>query len=277
MVKVIDLDQLFNKYIEDFVYSNIGKLKPEDIENKIPEFYVKFGDEKLKELDGATPNEYYKQFSATELIECLKAHLEQGVSVSDFLCEGIVDCKEGIDALADALKQTEDEEFILYAMNMLGVEGGKQCADRYLEFIDWDYSQSVRELATEMLAEFASLVKEKVIAKYYESPEDKKVYYTEILSNTCGDDRVFEILTTELIAHQDNIPLYAGYVSKFGDDRAIPLLTEIIEREDITYADFEELRFAIEALGGSYDKKRNFTADKTYKKIKGEKIKNLKV
>lgn len=277
MVKVIDLDQLFNKYIEDFVYSNIGKLKPEDIENKIPEFYVKFGDEKLKELDGATPNEYYKQFSGEELIECLKAHLEQGVSVSDFLCEGIVGSKEGVNVLAEAINQTEDEEFILYAMNMLGVEGGKQCADRYLEFIDWDYSQSVRELATEMLAEFASVVKEKVIAKYYESSEDKKVYYTEILSNTSGDDRVFEILTAELIAHQDNIPLYAGYISKFGDDRAIPLLTEIIEKEDITYADFEELRFAIESLGGSYDKKRNFTADKTYKKIKGEKIKNLKV
>jgi hypothetical protein len=43
-----------------------------------------------------------------------------------------------------------------------------------------------------------------------------------------------------------------------------------IEREKISYADFEELRFAIEALGGSYDKVRNFKSDKTYKKIKGE-------
>ena len=37
MVKLIDIDSLFDKYIEDFVYSNIGKVKPEEIENKIPE------------------------------------------------------------------------------------------------------------------------------------------------------------------------------------------------------------------------------------------------
>ena len=41
--------------------------------------------------------------------------------------------------------------------------------------------------------------------------------------------------------------------------------------EDITYAEFEELRFAIETLGGEYDKKRDFSSDKTAKKIKGGK------
>ena len=44
-----------------------------------------------------------------------------------------------------------------------------------------------------------------------------------------------------------------------------------IEGEKITYADFEELRFAIEALGGTYDKKRDFSKDKTFKKIMEQK------
>ena len=35
MVKIIDIDSLFDKYIEGFVYANIGKVKPEEIENKI--------------------------------------------------------------------------------------------------------------------------------------------------------------------------------------------------------------------------------------------------
>ena len=97
MVKLIDVDKLFDEYIEDYVYSNIGKVKPEEIENKIPQLYVKFGDEKLKQLDGKTPNTYYKQFSGAQLLECLKAHLEQGVSVSDFLCEAITENKENAD------------------------------------------------------------------------------------------------------------------------------------------------------------------------------------
>ena len=62
MNKIIDIDALFDKYISDYVYGNIGKMKPEEIENKIPDLYVKFGDEKLKDLDGKTPNTFYKDF-----------------------------------------------------------------------------------------------------------------------------------------------------------------------------------------------------------------------
>ena len=90
MIKVIDVDKLFDKYIESYVYSNIGKVKPEEIEDKIPQLYLEFGNQKLEELDGKTPNSYYRDFSGKELVECLKKHIEKGVSVSDFLCEAII-------------------------------------------------------------------------------------------------------------------------------------------------------------------------------------------
>ena len=77
MIKIIDIDGLFDKYIEKFVYSNIGKVKPEEIENEIPNLYLKFGDEKLKELDGKTPNTFYKEYPIKDLLECLKNHLEK--------------------------------------------------------------------------------------------------------------------------------------------------------------------------------------------------------
>ena len=54
MVKIIDIDALFDKYISDYVYTSIGKEKPEEIENKIPALYISFGDTKLKDLDGKT-------------------------------------------------------------------------------------------------------------------------------------------------------------------------------------------------------------------------------
>jgi uncharacterized protein YjgD (DUF1641 family) len=277
MIKIIDLDALFDKYIEGYVYSNIGKVKPEEIENKIPELYIKFGDEKLKELDGKTPNTYYTQFSGEELVECLKSHLEQRVAVSDFLCEAITGRMENEGALANALNGDENnEEFILYVMNMLGEMNSDVALDKYLDLIDWDYSEVVRELATELLGEFAEKVKDKVLARYNESQEDKKPYYTDILSKTQKDDRVFDVLMLEFAKHTENVPLYAGYLAKFGDERALPFLLKAIEKEKISYADFEELRFAIEALGGSYDKERDFTSDKSYKKIKGLKNKTIK-
>ena len=93
----------------------------------------------------------------------------------------------------------------------------------------------------------------------------------KILSNCKDDDRVFDILVAEFAKNQKEIPLYAGYLAKYGDKRALPFLLASIEKEKISYADFEELRFAIEALGGEYTKERDFSADKTYKKIKSAK------
>lgn len=268
MIKVIDVDVLFDKYISDYVYGNIGKVKPEEIENKIPELYLEFGDTKLKELGGKTPNEYYKSFSAEELIDCLKKHLEKGVAVSDFLCEAITCDKKNEDVLTNALSKENDEEFILYLMNMLGELGSNKPLRRYLEFIAWDYSEPIKELATELLKEMAEQVKEEVLALFAEVTDGIKAYLTEILSGCKNDDRVFDILVAEFMKRQDNVPIYAGYLAKYGDERALPFLMASIEREDISYADFEELRFAIEALGGEYKKERDFSKDKTYKRIK---------
>ena len=36
------------------------------------------------------------------------------------------------------------------------------------------------------------------------------------------------------------------------------------------YIDFKELKLAIEALGGYYEKERDFSFDKNYKLLKGE-------
>ena len=268
MIKVIDIDGLFDKYISDYVYSNVGKASPEEIENKIPELYEKFGDEALNELDGKTPNTYYAETPATELVNALKQHVEQGVPVSDFLCEALRD-GDSETTLVKALSEEENEEFILYCMNILNDKGSKLAYNKYLNFILWDYSETIRELATELLGEMANLVKGRILSEFYEVDETKKACLTEILSKAGKDDKVFDILIEQFAIHQDEIPLYAGYLARYGDERALPFLLTAIENEKLSYSDFNELKFAIESLGGEYDKERDFTKDKVYKKIKG--------
>ena len=271
MIKVIDVDELFDKYIESYVYSNIGKVKPEEIENKIPELYLQFGEEKLKELDGKSPNTYYKSFCVDELIICLKNHIEKGVSVSDFLCEALTENPKNEDALVKALYDENNEEFTVYIMNILGDIGSTKPAFRYVEFVTCDYSETIRELATELLCTMAEVVKETILEQFKDSDESIKANLTEILSNCKKDDRVFDILVAEFAKRQNEIPIYASYLAKYGDERALPFLLTAIEKEKISYADFEELRFAIEALGGEYTKERDFSHDKTFKKIKSAK------
>lgn len=280
MIKVIDIDKLFDKYIEKYVYDNIGKVKPEEIENQMPVLYGEFGNKPCSALDDKTPNEFYREFSTQELLECLTAHLEWGVSVSDFLCEAITAKKDGYRVLIKELdREPFNEEYVAYIMNFLNDMEAKIPAERYLEFCLYDYPESIGELATEFLRNDADGVKEKVLEVFSQADESKKVRLTEILSNckksnSVTDDKVFDILVAEFVKNTDNIPLYAGFLSKYGDERALPFLLTAIESEKINYSDFEELRFAIETLGGSYDKKRDFSADKTYKKIKGIKSTN---
>lgn len=270
MIKIIDIDQLFEKYISDYVYQNIGKVKPEEIENKIPELYVEFGNKKLKELDGKTPAEFYHSYTAEQLLDCLKTHLEKGVEVSDFLCEALTEKNNEI-ALVKAIELDQGEEFTLYVMNMLSELKSDKCLERYLQFICWDYSEPIKELATEHLREFSDNIKENALVLFNQSGNKVKEYLVEILSGCSSDDRVFDILIDQFKNNTQNLPLYASYLAKYGDERALPYLYEEIENDKISYADFEELRFAIEALGGQYDKVRDFSSDKSYKKIKGSK------
>ena len=271
MIKVIDIDKLFDEYISDYVYKNVGKVKPEEIENNIPVLYEKFGNEKLKELDGKTPGEFYRGFSAAELLDCLKEHLNKGVSVSDFLSQAIIAAKDGAKAVTEAIKCDDSEEFVAYCMNMLSDMKAEIPMERYFEFALLDYPDCVGELATEFLCEIADTVKDGALARYADADERGKARIAEIVSRGQKTDGAFDILIAEFLKHGENLPLYASYLARYGDERALPFLNAAAENEKISYADFEELRFAIEALGGECKVKRDFSADKTYKKIKGAK------
>lgn len=274
MLKVIDVDKLFDKYISGYVYKNVGKIKPEEIEDNIPVMYEKFGTEPLEELDGFTPQTYYSRATVTELFGCLKKHAEEKVPVPDFLFEAIIADKDNYAAvckeLAVATSGEFSEEYAVYLMNAVTAIRAGVPTERYIDFMLNDYPETVRELATETLAENADASAEALVSVEEGASLDAKERIAEVLSNVRDkkSDKIFDILVNAFIGCGDKLAQYAGYLARYGDERAIPFLTAAIENEKISYADFEEIRFAIEALGGEYNKKRDFTADKTYKKIK---------
>lgn len=273
MLKVIDVDGLFSEFISDYVYKNVGKTSPEEIENRVSELYLEFGDRKLPALDGLSPNEYYKKATAKELVELLKRHLDNGVEVPDFLCEALTEKEDGATALIDGLKKSEEEQLLLYLMNMLDGKDLTSALERLINLIEWDYTEPVREQATAMLYDYANAVKDLLLSRIDQVDMVRRACFVEILSHAEKDQRVFDLLIEEFLKNQNQIPLYAGYLGKYGDEKALPYLYEAIEKEKIDYNDFEELRFAIETLGGEYTKERDFSRDKAYKKIKESKNK----
>ena len=59
----------------------------------------------------------------------------------------------------------------------------------------------------------------------------------------------------------------ASYLAAYGDERALPVLLEAIESDAINFLEFQELKYAIEALGGEYTRERDFSEDAYYKEI----------
>ncbi len=87
-MKLYDFDGMFDEKLKNYIAKNPDKYSESGWENVIPEMYKRFGDTKIKSLD-KTPREFYAEMTADELVKCLKAHLKQGVPVSQFLCDAI--------------------------------------------------------------------------------------------------------------------------------------------------------------------------------------------
>ncbi|MBQ7408244.1 MAG: hypothetical protein IJW13_03110 [Clostridia bacterium] len=268
--KVVDIDVIFDNFLVDYIQTNRGKYTEKEWEEKIPVLYLEFGSTKLDELDGFSPEEYYQDLSGEELARLLFEHVENEVPVSDFLCEALVksDCEKSI---ARFIGNDYDEELVSYCVNILNDKRSTIAFDKYFEMICSDETcEDMKELLAEMLANQPEAAKERAL-EYYERAGSSKIYFMEIFALCRGDDRVFDILINELMNHKNDIPLYLSYVTKFGDERALPYLLQLIEDEKINYVAFSELKFAIELFGGEYTKKRDFSNDKYYKKIKGQK------
>lgn len=263
-MKLYDFDGMFEKKLSDYLTKNSDKYKEEEWEELIPKLYEKFGNTVLKTI-GKTPNEYYAEFTDEELIKTLSAHLKNGVPVSDFLCMAI----EGRNAeqlLLPLLNgSTEEAE---YAINLLG---SADCAlEKYMQMLcDSQSSEDRKNSCVDLLKEKADSVKQVAIKNYSNGVE--KEYMLEILSN-CKEksEQIFQILLNEFRCDSENIPMHASYLATYGDDRALSYLLEKIDEDGITFIEFTELKYAIEALGGEYDKERDFSNDPYYAVIKSK-------
>ncbi len=261
-MKLIDLDEIFNRKMERELRAHAGERTEEEWESAIAAAYAAFGNTELKEL-GKTPVQYFAEMSASRLTETLKEYILQGVPVPDFLCEELASRGAAPEVLA--LLQETDEEVVLYALNALG--SARRALPRYAQMLGEEgYDGHVKDHLAELLGERADEVTEPMLALL---STENRAYALEVLSKTKGrDDRVYGALLSAFRgAEEEELPLYAGYLASYGDERALPVLLAAIEREDIGFVAFQELKYAIEALGGEYEKERDFSSDAAYKKI----------
>ena len=71
-----------------------------------------------------------------------------------------------------------------------------------------------------------------------------------------------------LEAHPERAAILSDYISRLGDDRALPLLQKLAASEDTDYLDYIELRSAIEKLGGDVPEREFNETDPAYEALR---------
>ncbi len=269
-MKLYDFDGMFDEKLSEYVRKNADKHREKEWEDIIPAMYSRFGDTVIKSL-GKSPNQYYAEMDDNTLIAQLRAHLKQGVPVSEFLCNAI-ESRKADELLIPLLSGTDDE--ISYALNLLGAS--KSALPEYMRLLKESDSEDVKNTCVDYVKEYADEVKAAALENYENGVE--REYMLEILSRcVVKSDEIYEILIKEFKTADDNLPMRASYLAAYGDERALPVLLDKIDEDDITFIEYQELKYAIESLGGSYEKERDFSSDPYYQAVKAHSAKEIDI
>ena len=100
-MQIIDFDARFTEVLNDWIEKNRSRYKrPEDMEDDVPDVYLRWLNQPAEWLDGAAPGAYFERYnSADELCALLCEYIAQGVPVPD--------------PLLDRLEELGDEKALL--------------------------------------------------------------------------------------------------------------------------------------------------------------------
>ena len=258
-MELMDFDGLFDEKLAVYMEEKKNKYTEREWEDVIPRLYKKFGDTYVAKV-GCTPKEYYARMTDEQLVQTLSAHLSQDVPVPEFLCNELEN-RNNVEILLPLL-DSEDAATQAYAVNL--ILDDKRAYDGYFSLLcNEDADVDVRDDIADIFKHNADEVMDKALKAYREGVATE--YMLEILSRVVArSEEIYTILRDEFLSAGERTPMRASYLAAYGDARALPLLMEKIEDRSIGFVEFQELKYAIEALGGEYDEPRDFSADKDY-------------
>ena len=271
-MKCIDFDARFSQYAEKWIVENRSKYKNMDeMEEEMPELYLRWLNAPADWLDGLTPGEYFARYEdPEELVNLLRAYHDQKVSIPDQLLERIVELGEpSVEPLMKLAGERRDRALTLTALNLLIELGSDKPMDLCLDIVSESEAQNeLSDVACELLSNLGARVIEPVLQRMPEAKKAAQEAFLDVLCNFPGDERIYKYAVDAFTRSFDRRALYASYLGKLGDERAIEPLRAALELSDLNYLDYIEIVNAIEALGGEVTETREFNGDPYYESLK---------
>ena len=273
-MKCINFDRAFERYMAEWIKENSEKYKDDMdvIEDMMPDVYLEFLKKPADFLDGVAPQDYFEQFdNADMLVNWLCDYIAQGVPVPDLLLERVTALGNPAEKSLLALVARDDlpEETQMTAISLLREMESKAPMQRYIDYIaSLEEPSDKGDLCAEALMSMGESVVEPILATLSGAGQTGRDIFADVLSNYPGDERIYELMIERFVTRDERRALFASYLAKLGDERAIPMLKEAAQSPDINYLDYVEVVNAIEALGGKRPPVREFSGDPYYESLR---------
>lgn len=273
-MKCINFDRAFERYMAEWIKENSEKYKDDMdvIEDMMPDVYLEFLKKPADFLDGVAPQDYFEQFdNADMLVNWLCDYIAQGVPVPDLLLERVTALGNPAEKSLLALVARDDlpEETQMTVISLLREMESKAPMQRYIDYIaSLEEPSDKGDLCAEALMSMGESVVEPILATLSSAGQTGRDIFADVLSNYPGDERIYELMIERFVTRDERRALFASYLAKLGDERAIPMLKEAAQSPDINYLDYVEVVNAIEALGGERPPEREFSGDPYYESLR---------
>ncbi len=252
---IINFDERFADFMSDWMKNHQDQYETfDDMEEDMPRIYVAFLNTRAKWLGNVTPGAYFTQFEDPKvLVDWLLQYCEEGVPVPDLLLEQIKTVGRPCEKRLLELLKNDDapEEARMIAVNQL--REMESVLPKML-YIHWQLNREVKDElkdnALESLTEMGESVVQPILQELPHANEAGEEALLEVLSHFPGNEQIFKLALKLFRERKERRALFAGYLAKLGDDRALPELIAAAEEEKLPYLTFIEIRNAIETMGG---------------------------
>ena len=251
----INFDEHFADFMSEWMKSHQDQYGTfDEMEEDMPRIYMAFLNTRAKWLGNVTPGAYFTQFEDPKvLVDWLNQYCEEGVPVPDLLLEQITTVGRPCEKRLLELLKDEDapEEARMIAVNQL--REMESVLPKML-YIHWQLGRKgkdeLKDNALESLTEMGECVVQPILQELPGANAEGEEALLEVLSHFPGNEQIFRLALKLFRERKEHRALFAGYLARLGDDRALPDLIAAAGEEKLPYLTFIEIRNAIESMGG---------------------------
>lgn len=270
---VINFDEHFADYTSAWMKKHEGEYRNfDEMEEDMPRVYSSFLNERAAWLGNITPGSYFTQFEDPKvLVDWLNQYCDEHVPVPDLLLEQITfvgrPCEKRLLELLKSSDATEEARMI--AITLLQEMQSDLPKMLYIQMqMNREEKDELCDHALESLKEMGQCVIQPILQNLNRANEPGQEALLDVLVDYPGDEKVYQLAVRLFREHPERRALFAGYLGKLGDTRALDELINAAKDEKINYLTFIEIRNAIEELGGICPE-REFDEDPEYEALRG--------